>query len=198
MRISDPEYNLAVELIRALSLAVEKGLDLSKALDQCGGEVEEMVEACIQLLIESKTLVLGAAELLKKHYAFPAEVLLRTIVDRVSTVQYIAQHGEEGLKNWRSNKLPPLAERVSSLFDFSEDEINNVIRPHVKKLHKSTHGDAARWMVNVGLESGKVKYWLGPNPTRPEQCESVAMLLLPQLKIIGYFVNQLTKEITTS
>ncbi len=198
MRITEPEYELPNELTRALSLAVEKGLDLSKALEQCGGEVEEMDEACIQILIESKTLVLAAGELLKKHYVFPAEVLLRTIVDRVSTVQHIALYGEKGLKDWKSNKLPPLADRISSLFDFSEDEIRNVVRPHVKALHKSAHGDAARRMVNMGLESGKVKYWLGPNPTRPEQCESVAMLLLTQLEIIGYFVSQLTKEITTS
>lgn len=48
----------------------------------------------------------------------------------------------------------------------------------------------------MGLEGGAQKYWLGPNPTRPEQCESVAMLLVTQLEIIDHFINQLIDDIT--
>ena len=132
------------------------------------------------------------------HYAFPAEVLLRTIVDRVSTVQHMALYGEKELRDWKSNNLPSLVTRIESLFDFSEDEFRDVVHPPVKLLHKTTHGDIARRIVNMGLESGVAKYWLGSNPTRPKQCESVAMLLLTQLEIIDYFVSQLTRNITSS
>ncbi len=129
------------------------------------------------------------------HYAFPAEVLLRTIVDRVSTVQHIALNGEEGLRDWKSNKLPSLTNRINTLFDFSEDEIQDIVRPHVKKLHQATHGNAARGAVNMVLESGMAKYCLGPNPTCPEQCDGVAMLVLTQLEIMNYFIDQLTGKI---
>ena len=198
MNMNEPKFILPGELKEAMSLAVEQGLSLSKALEQCNGDVKEVEEACIQILIESITLTLAAGELLKMHYAFSAEVLARTIVDRVSTVQHIALNGEKGLGDWKSNKLPTLADRIKALHDFSEDEMWDIVRPHIKSLHKSTHGDAARGVVNMGLEEGATKYWLGPNPTRPEQSESVAMLLVTQLEIIGHFVNQLVKEITTS
>jgi hypothetical protein len=197
MQTKEPKYLLPDKLTQAMSLAVEHGLKLSKALEPRNGNVEEIEEACVQILTESITLILAAGELLKMHYAFPAEVLLRTIVDRVSTVQHIAINGQKGLQDWKSNKLPTLANRVEALRGFSEDEIRNLVRPHIKRLHKSTHGDATRRVVNMGLEKGVAKYWLGPNPTRPEQCESVAMLLVTQLEIIDHFVNQLIEDIAS-
>jgi hypothetical protein len=197
MHIKEPKYPLPDKLTQAMSLAVEHSLKLSKALEQCNGNVEEIEEACVQILTESVTLILAAGELLKMHYAFPAEVLLRTIVDRVSTVQHIAINGQKGLQDWKSNKLPTLANRVEALHGFSEDEIRDLVRPHIKRLHKSTHGDATRRVVNMGLQGGVKKYWLGPNPTRPEQCESVAMLLVTQLEIIDHFVNQLIEDIAS-
>jgi len=178
-----------------MSLAVEQGLKLSQALEQCNGSVKEVEDACIQILIESITLTLAAGELLKIHYAFPAEILVRPIVDRLSTVQHLALNGEQGLRDWKSNRLPSLANRIKALHDFSENEMRDIVRPHIKLLHKSIHGDIARSVVNMGLEEGAVKYWLGPNPTRPEQCESVAMLLVTQLEIIDHFVNELFKDI---
>lgn len=98
------------------------------------------------------TLALATAELLKNHYAFPAEVLLRTIADRVSTVHYIALNGERGFKNWKLNKLPSLMERVSNVFGFSESESQDLAQ-HIKTLHKTVHGDFNRAVVNQGLES---------------------------------------------
>jgi hypothetical protein len=180
-----------------MSLTLRQGLELSEALKQCSGNVKEAENACIQILTESITLTFAAGELLEMHYAFPAEILVRSIVDRISTVQHIALNGDKGLMDWKSNKLPTLANRVKALHDFSEDEMREVIHPHIKMLHKSTHGDAARGVVNMGLEEGVTKYWLGPNPTRPEQCESVAMLLVTQLKIIEHFVNELVKDIAS-
>lgn len=178
-----------------MSLAIEQGLKLSKSLEKCNGNVREVENACIQILIESITLTLAAAELLKAHYAFPAEVLTRAVVDRVATIQHIALNGEKGLRDWKSNKLPTLADRIKTLYDFSENEMRDLVRPHIKKLHQSTHGDAARGQVNMGLDKGTAKYWLGPNPTRPEQCDSVAMLLVTELQIIDHFFNQLIDEI---
>ena len=92
------------------------------------------------------------------HYAFPAEILVRAIVDRVSTVQHIALNGDSGLRDWKSNKLPSRANRVQALHDFSEDEMQEIIRPHIKLLHKATHSDSARGVVNMGLEEGMTKY----------------------------------------
>jgi len=196
--MNEPKYILPGELTQAMSLALEQGLKLSKTLEQCNGNVEEANDACIQILTESITLTLAAGELLKMYYAFPAEVLVRTIVDRVSTIQHIALNGEKGLEDWKSNKLPTLANRVKALHDFSEDEMRAVIRPHIKMLHKSTHSDVARGVVNMGFEEDTAKYWLGPNRTRPEQCKSVAMLLVTQLQIIDHFINELIKDIATS
>jgi hypothetical protein len=198
LKINKSKYLLPEDLTQAMSTAIEQGLKLSKALEKCKGNVSEVENACIQILIESITLTLAAGELLKAHYAFPAEVLTRTVVDRVTTIQHIALNGEKGLRDWKSNKLPKLADRVKTLYDFSENEMRDIVRPHIKKLHQSTHGDAARGQVNMGLDKGAAKYWLGPNPTRPEQCESVAMLLVTELQIIDYFVNQLISEITIS
>jgi hypothetical protein len=197
VKINKPKYILPDELTQAMSLAIEQGLKLSKALEKCNGNVKEVEDACIQILIESITLILAAGELLKMHYAFPAKVLTRTIVDRVTTIQHIVLNGEKGLRDWKSNRLPTLANRMKTLWNFSEDEMRDIVRPHIKMLHKSTHGDAAHGHVNMGLNEGTAKYWLGPNPTRPEQCESVAMHLVVQLKIIDHFVNQLINEITT-
>ena len=191
-----PNYALPDRLIQALSHAIEQGLNLSKALRECNGNVKEIEDACVQILTESTTLTLAAGELLKLHYAFPAEVLTRTIVDRVSIVQHIALNGEKGLRDWKLNKLPTLGDRVKMLHDFSGDEMRDIIHPHIKMLHKSTHSDVSRRTVNMGLEEGSAKYWLGPNPSRPEQCEVVAGLLVIQLKIIDHFVSSLINDIT--
>lgn len=84
IKIIPSAYTLPGELTQALSSAMQKGLELASALEHSNGE--EIDNAYVQLLIESITFALATAELLKNHYAFPVEVLLRTIADRVSTV----------------------------------------------------------------------------------------------------------------
>ena len=167
-KINKPKYVLPDRLTKALSHAIEQGMNLSRALDKCNGDVREIENACIQILAESITLTLAASDLLELHYAFPAEVLTRTIVDRVSTVQHIALNGEKGLREWKSNKLPTLSDRVKAVHDFSEDDMSHIIHPHIKLLHKSVHSDVTHRPVNMGLKEDSAKYWLGQNPTRPE------------------------------
>lgn len=194
-KINKPKYVLPDRLTLALSHAIKQGMNLSRALDKCNGDVKEIQNACVQILIESITLTLAASELLELHYAFPAEVVFRAVVDRVSTVQHIAINGEKGLREWKSNKLPALSDRVKAVHDYSEDEMRETIHPHIKLLHQSVHSDATRRTVNMGLEEDSAKYWLGQNPTRPEQCEILAGLLATQLKIIDHFISSLIDEI---
>lgn len=132
----DPKYVLPSELTLAISVVVENGLKLSEVLKHCNRNVEEIEQSCVQILTESITLTLAAGELLKMHYVFPAEVLVRTIVDRVSTVQHIAINGQQGLRDWQLDKLPSLANRMKALHDFTEDKMRDVVRPHINMLHK--------------------------------------------------------------
>jgi hypothetical protein len=154
-------------------------------------------QAAAQLVPQAVSISLSVRELIRQGYLFSAALLLRPLIERVGTVEYLRQH-PEAVDAWHSGwqrrnqpTLQTLLEITSQAKDRDSERLNFLS----KILHKLIHPDptGALWNM-IHREDGKPAFSSGKILDDAELCDFVSVTASRFLVLVTRIAEEIFVE----
>ena len=162
-------------------------------------ELSRLEKATLQISSSSYSILFSIRELINQGYFPSAEILMRCLLDRITTIAWIRENGESGVavweRGWKKGERPETFKvKLQCLKDYkfflddSRSFSDVISEDHLFDFHGAIHGDT--WSVNsnsVDLD-GEFKLIAGPDTFNADKCKKFC-------KMTNFLNAQLIKEI---
>ncbi len=139
--------------------------------------VSDLQYAAVQLIPQTSSLILGTRELIRQGYLVGAAVMLRPILERVSTLAWLVKHPDDVLlwaEGWRHGTRPNLFKRMKSMTgreDYPEERIRDVL----SHWNGVVHGDPASAAYSIVEQHGnQIGFSPASDHSSPERAAGLA------------------------
>ena len=165
-----------LEFDRAIPPAMKINIRLAQGtFDRQLSPVEQ---AAAQLVPQAVSIALSIRELIRQGYLFSAGLLLRPLIERVGTLEYLRVH-PESVEAWHAgwprkeqSCLQELLEVTSQAEAADPDEL----KAFAKMLHKLIHPDPTGGLWNMIIrENGRPAFSSGKIVDDPQLCDFVSV-----------------------
>ena len=139
-------------------------------------EKSDLQYAACQIIPQGISIALSIRELVRQGYLFGALVLMRSLLERATTILYL-HHNPDKIKlwndGWRYNERPSLSEMLTAIGKDKFPNIGSTITPTYNSL---THGDpeSAFWNL-IRTEDGNVGYGVSKIIDNPSLCDKICL-----------------------
>jgi hypothetical protein len=145
--------------------------------------------ATIQLASGTFAILFSVRELVLTGYLLSSKILLRSMIDRISTIAWIRNNGDNGIAVWERGWLhkerpKSLSVKLECLEDFKFFEENNgtsfgniLDEEFVDILHGESHGDLQSALRNSAFAGSQIgQLAAGPNLYNSTECVAICKL----------------------
>ncbi len=183
-----PEYRSLQELVSTADMFT-RGI---AAFCVHNKDLNRLEWATMQIASGTFSILFSVNELISSGYLVSAKILIRPIIDRMSTIAWLRSHGEQGLSVWERGWLHNdrerpkfLSEKLECLHEFdlfegsNTESLKDVLeRDFIDILHGEVHGDLQSSLRNsaVGGDFHGMPA-SGPNPFNIPECKALCKLL---------------------
>lgn len=153
----------------------------------------------------SANIAFAIRELVRIGYLSPAEVLARSLLDRLGTIAYLRYHGDSAIikweKGWSVRERPSIKDKISCLSETiesrSKDRPESLSMQPVKQeienllhsLHGSVHGDPTSTRNTIVEDiDGIETHVIGPDTHNPDYCNKLCVLVA---NLVLMYANEL-------
>lgn len=156
------------------------------------GELSRLQRAACQLIPQGFSIALSIRELVRQGYLLSAEILLRPLVERTSTISYLAENEDQIVlweAGWPHKRRPPLEKRLVSMSnsataDRAENECR--VKAVLDYFNSMVHGDPISADRNLGRTSrGEIGYLSSKSLYDGEKCDSVCFFSASMLIVLA-------------
>jgi hypothetical protein len=155
------------------------------------GKLNSMETAVLQNSASAISILLSVNHLVQYGYLLSSKILLRSVIDRISTIAWLQSNGENGLAVWArgwnyNDKERPktMDQKLKCFHDFNifgENETETfsdlLAKGYISILNGDVHGDLYSALGNSRADAGKgTELAAGPNPFDKKECVSVCKL----------------------
>jgi hypothetical protein len=176
-------------------------------------DLDRLETATLQISAGVFSILFSVNDLIASGYLVSAKILLRSIIDRMSTIAWLRCNGDSGLKVWErgwqhkdKDRPKGLSEKLECLiqFDLFEGDNSETLKAILEEvfldiLHGEVHGDLQSALRNTaigGTSDGAPAS--GPNPFNiPEAvslCKLLAVVSMQFLKEVQAAMPRLTQK----
>jgi hypothetical protein len=137
----------------------------------------DLQHAACQIIPQGINIALSIRELLRQAYLFPAQVLIRPLIERAAVISYLHLHPEAvslWQSGWKHRERPSLATMMHAMAGARADpeEAKEIGEAH----NHIVHGDPiGAYYSLINLPDGRVGYASGKILDNPEMCDAIAM-----------------------
>ncbi|MDD1702880.1 MAG: hypothetical protein LUQ31_07890 [Methanoregula sp.] len=137
-------------------------------------ELNQLQKAATQIIPQSINLSLTIRELVRQGYLFGALVLLRPLIERTATINYLQKNQDKITiweDGWKYKERPSFEERLNLLTGKKDPKMVKTI---TETLNHLVHGDpiGAEWNLVQTQKSG-LGYSVGKVLNDPELCDYI-------------------------
>ena len=130
--------------------------------------------AACQVIPQGINLTLAIRALIRQGYLFGALVLVRPLLERVTTMAYLYQHPESleiWKAGWKRGKRPSFHQMLNCLNPLAD---SLVMRQMGERLHHIVHGDPDGSLWNLVVKpDGGMAFAAGQVTNHPELCDNI-------------------------
>ena len=187
---------------KVANLASEYCVQLAKEFE--AKKISELQFATQEICAPAFSEIFAIRELLKLHYLHTSELLLRPLLERISTICYLRKSDESVLRSWQSGwkdcKTRPSPDSRIAMMDELKDPFTGAIAPmdqayrdlirnYREGLHSLVHGDrAGSYRSRVVDGAGKTYFAAGPNPY---DADSESRIALVAASLTSYLLQEI-------
>jgi len=136
----------------------------------------DLQSAACQIIPQGINISLSIRELIQQGYLFGALVLMRSLVERSTTILYLYQNPEKvdlWTKGWNYKERPSLSEMLTAIGKDKFSNVGRIITPFYNSL---THGDpeSATWNL-IKTKEGDVGYSVSKILDNPKLCDNISL-----------------------
>ena len=154
-------------------------------------ELNRLQKAATQIIPQSINLSLTIRELVRQGYLFGALVLLRPLIERIATINYLSTNQEKLVlweDGWKHGQRPRLNEMLHLLSGIKDA---NMVKTVTETFNHLVHGDpiGAEWNLVQSKKSG-LGYSVGKVLNDPDLCDYICFnTYLYLVTILGIMAN---------
>jgi hypothetical protein len=141
-------------------------------------QLSPVQQAAAQLIPQAVSIALSVRELIRQGYLFSAALLLRPLVERVGTVEYLRVHPdavEAWHAGWPRKEQPCLHELLEATSQV-ESADGGELKDFATMLHKLIHPDPTGGLWNMIIhENGRPAFSSGKILDDPQLCDFVSV-----------------------
>jgi hypothetical protein len=135
-------------------------------------------QAAAQLIPQAVSIALSIRELIRQGYLFSAGLLLRPLIERVGTVEYLRVH-PEAVEAWHAGwprKEQPCLQELLEATSQAESADPGELKAFASMLHKLIHPDPTGGLWNMIIhENGRHAFSSGKTFGDPQLCDFVSV-----------------------
>ena len=174
----DNEPYLGRETLLAFDNAIIAGMKTNEKIAPYTYKIKksDLQQAACQIIPQGISIALSIRELVRQGYLFGALVLIRSLIERATTILYL-HHNPDKTKlwndGWKYDKRPSLSEMLTTIGKNKFQNIGRTITPVYNSL---THGDpeSAVWNL-IKTEDGNVGYSVSKILDNPSLCDKICL-----------------------
>ena len=136
----------------------------------------DLQSAACQIIPQGLNLTLSIRELVRQGYLFGALVLMRSLMERATTILYLYNNPEKirvWNRGWKYRERPSLSEMLTFI---GKEKFSNVGRAITPFYNSLTHGDpeSANWNL-IKTKDGNMEYAVSKITDNPELCDQISL-----------------------
>lgn len=155
-------------------------------------------QAAAQLIPQAVSIALSIRELIRQGYLFSAALLIRPLVERVGTVEYLRVNPdtvEAWHADWPRKEQPCLVELLNAI-GLAESGDTGELRDFANMLHKLIHPDPTGGHWNMIIhENGRPGFSSGKIFDNPELCDFVSVTACRFLALAMRIANDIFEPV---
>lgn len=174
----DNEPYLGRETLLAFDKSIIASMKVNKEIAPHTYKINKsnLQSAACQIIPQGINIALSIRELIRQGYLFGALVLMRSLVERSTTILYLYQNPEKvdlWIKGWNYKERPSLSEMLTAI---GKDKFSNVGRMITPFYNSLTHGDpeSATWNL-IKTKEGNVGYSVSKILDNPKLCDNISL-----------------------
>ncbi len=141
-------------------------------------QLSPVQQAAAQLIPQAVSIALSIRELIRQGYLFSAGLLLRPLIERVGTAEYLRVH-PEAVEAWHAGwprKEQPSLQDLLDATSQAKPADPGQLRSFANMLHKLIHPDPTGGLWNMIIhENGKPAFSSGKIFDDPQMCDFVSL-----------------------
>ena len=152
-------------------------------------------KAASEILPHAFSLACAVRELIRTGYLFPAEVLIRPLLERAAVISYLVEVPDSvplWEKGWPYKTRPSLAAMLVHMRG-AKHEDKETARLIVDHFNAIIHADPSGSYRNLGTDKeGRTGFASGPNRNSPDACDEICFqcsmyLVIPVARMVQIF-----------
>jgi hypothetical protein len=141
-------------------------------------QLSPVEQAAAQLIPQAVSIALSIREMIRQGYLFSAGLLLRPLIERVGTVEYLRVH-PEAVEAWHAGwprKAQPCLQELLEATSQAEAADGDELKTFANMLHKLIHPDPTGGLWNMIIhENGRPAFSSGKIFDDPQLCDFVSV-----------------------
>ena len=174
----DNEPYLGRETLLAFDKSIIASMKVNKDIAPYTYKINksDLQSAACQIIPQGINLTLSIRELVRQGYLFGALVLMRSLVERATTILYLYNNPQKVKiwnRGWQYKERPSLSEMLTAIGEEKFPDAGRVITPFYNSL---THGDpeSAYWNL-IKTKDGNIGYTVSKILDNPELCDNISL-----------------------
>jgi hypothetical protein len=165
-----------LEFDQAIPPAMKINVRLAQGTFDC--QLSPVQQAAAQLIPQAVSIALSIREMIRQGYLFSAGLLLRPLIERVGTVEYLRIH-PEAVQAWHAGwprKEQPSLQELLEATSQAESADPAELKAFANVLHKLIHPDPTGGLWNmITHENGRPAFSSGKIFDDPQLCDFVSV-----------------------
>ena len=174
----DNEPYLGSKILLAFDKSIIASMKVNKEIAPYTYKINksDLQSAACQIIPQGISIALSVRELIRQGYLFGALVLMRSLVERATTILYLHHNPEKvdlWTKGWNYKERPSLSQMLTAIGKDKFSDVGRMITPFYNSL---THGDpeSASWNL-IKTNDGDIGYSVSKILDNPELCDKISL-----------------------